>query len=481
MIPISPQGQSRRVYGLRAAMAGLAVVSAALVIVPLQAGEHSTTGTQIPGLASGRPGGVAYGWVAWSRGSPTAFGRQADARFVRRELRSGEVIRTWHQIAASQPTNPVRQSWVLALVHAAMHDAVNGVVPEYERYASWLEDPSASAVAAAAAAAHRVLVELFPANGEALDAQLEVSLAGIPHGHARGAGVALGSAVGQHILAFRANDGMNVPDPFDPEPDPGIWEPTPPAFMSLVEPQMQNVTPFTMVNREQFDVTPPPHLLSNRYALDYNEVKIVGSDTSSARTADQTHYAHFWFEPSNLGWSRIAAIYTSRTHTNLHDTARLFTLLNMAMADGYISGWYWKRTYAFWRPITAIRKGESDGNPHTAPDPEWNSLRPTPPSPDYPSTHSVLGTAAARILREFTGSDRFAFCMASISSIPAGSERCYRRFSEAAQENADSRVYIGYHFRFATHAGMKLGNEIGAFAIRESLRPLRRHGPPARQ
>jgi hypothetical protein len=275
---------------------------------------------------------------------------------------------------------------------------------------------------------------------------------------------------------FRATDGMNVPDPFLPAPGPGVWEPTPPAFAPAVEPQMQNVMPFAIRNREQFDVEPPPALLSKDYVRDYSEVKALGQDTSAMRTEDQTHYAHFWFEPSNIGWSRIAAIYTLEHGTSLHDTARLFALLNMAMADGNIAGFYWKRTYALWRPVTAIRKGDADGNPETEPDPVWSPLRPTPPSADYPSTHSVLGSAAAQILRRFAGSDRFAFCMASISSVPASSTRCYRRFSEAAAENADSRVHIGYHFRSATEAGMRLGRQIGAFTYRHSLRPLdRRH------
>ena len=386
---------------------------------------------------------------------------------------SAEVVRTWHTMAAVQPTNPVRQSRVLAMVHAAIHDAVNGAVPRYRTYASWLSDPSADPEAAAAAAAHRVLVNLFPANTAAFDAQLASSLASIPDGTAEDAGVALGSAVGQSIVNFRVNDGMDLPDPFNPTPGPGVWEPTPPAFAAAVEPQMQNVTPFTIRSRTQFDVEPPPALVSPEYARDYNEVKAVGQTSSTLRADDQTHAAHFWFEASNVGWSRIAAIYTLQNGTGLHDTARLFALLNMAMADGYVAGFYWKRTHAFWRPITAIRKAETDGNPETDPDPAWTSLRPTPPSADYPSTHSVLGTAAAQILRHFTGSDRFSFCMVSNSAEPAGSVRCYNRFSEAAAENADSRVYIGYHFRFATTAGMRLGRQIGNFAYRHNLEPLR--------
>jgi hypothetical protein len=413
-----------------------------------------------------RSPGAAPNTTVAPLGSGLPFAWQAGAY-------SADVIRAWHDVAAAQPTNPVRQSRVLAMVHAAMHDAVNGAVPVYESYASWLSDHSADPEAAAAAAAHRVLVDLFPSNAAAFDAQLADSLAAVPAGPARDAGVALGSAVGQLIVLVRADDGMAVPDPFNPAPAPGVWEPTPPAFIPAIEPQMQNVTPFTIRSREQFSVEPPPGLVTDEYARDYREVQHLGRDSSANRTPDQTDTAHFWFEPSNLGWSRIAAIYTIRNGTGLHDTARLFALLNMAMSDGYIAGFYWKRTYALWRPITAIRKGDSDGNPETVPDLTWSPLRPTPPSAEYPSTHGVLGSAAAHILRQLTGSDRFEFCMASLSSVPAGTERCFTRFSEAARENAVSRVYIGYHFRFATRAGMNLGRQIGSFAVHHQLKPLR--------
>jgi hypothetical protein len=364
------------------------------------------------------------------------------------------------------------------MVHAAMHDAVNGADPRYERYASWLMDPTAHPEAAAAAAAYQVLLNLFPANAPALDARLASSLDAIRDGAAEDAGVALGLAVGQFIIDIRANDGMDVPDPFNPPPGPGVWAPTPPALAPAVEPQMQNVTPFSIRSRDQFEVEPPPHLLSEEYTRDFEEVKMLGQDTSTVRNEDETHYAHFWFEPSSVSWSRIAAIYTLQERSSLHETARLFALLNMAMADGYIGGFYWKRTHALWRPITAIRHADTDGNLSTESDPTWTPLRPTPPSAEYPSTHAVLGSAAAQILRRFTGSDRFAFCMASSSSVPTGSVRCYRRFSEAAAENADSRVFIGYHFRFATQAGKRLGRQIGNFAFLQHLEPLQgRHRP----
>ena len=152
----------------------------------------------------------------------------------------------------------------------------------------------------------------------------------------------------------------------------------------------------------------------------------------------------------------------------------------MAMADGFVTGWYQKRHFAFWRPVTAIQKAETDGNPDTSPDPNWLPLRPTPALPDYPSTHSLLGGAAAEILRRFTGQDRFRFCMTSTTSVPASAERCWNSFTEAELENANSRVVVGFHFRFACVTGVEVGRKVGRFAIRHSLGPLHKgHGVQA--
>jgi hypothetical protein len=409
-----------------------------------------------------------------ARAYAAAPDRAAGVAPSRGRAAAGQVIRTWNEVARAQAFgNPLRLARILAIMHAAQHDAVNGADPRYETYASTLSDPNADAVVAAAAAAHRVLVSFFPANQAALDAQLAQSLAGLPDGPAEDAGVALGRAVGRYVLDFRAIDGFDVPDPFSPAPGAGVWEPTPPAFAPLLEPQFQNVRPFTLRDRAQFLPDPPPALTSKAYARELDEVKLLGRDTSSARTADQTHVAHFWVEPSSITWSRVGNIVSAQREYSLHRTARLLALLNMAMADGYIVGWYQKRHFAFWRPVTAIRKAGADGNSETDPDPTWLPLRPAPPSPDYPSTHSLLGGAAAEILRTLTGTDRFPFCMVSMSSTPAGTQRCWRTFTQAERENAESRLLLGFHFRSACEAGVKVGRKVGKFAIGHSLRPLR--------
>jgi hypothetical protein len=403
--------------------------------------------------------------LAFAAASPVASARDGS---------SGEVVRDWNDTARSQPfENSLRLARILAILHAAQHDAVNGAQPRYETYVSTLHDPGADAEAAAAAAAHEVLVAFFPANRAALDERLAESLSTVPDGDAEAAGVALGRAVGDAVLEARADDGYSTTDSFSPAPGPGIWEPTPPAFAPMLEPQYQNVAPFALRHRTQFLPDPPPSLTSRRYARDYNEVKLLGQDISPARSADQTHVAHFWAEPSPSGWSRVGNLVSARFRYDLHRTARLQALLNMAMADGFVIGWYQKRHFAFWRPVTAIRTRDTDANPRTAPDPSWLSLRPTPALPDYPSTHSLLGGAAAEILRRFTDTNRFGFCMASTTSVPTGSERCWDSFTQAELENAESRVLVGFHFRSAITTGVKVGRHVGKFAMRHALRPLR--------
>jgi len=392
-----------------------------------------------------------------------------------RDPHPGAVIRDWNETARSQAfENSLRLSRILAIMHAAQHDSVNGAEPRYETYASTLRDRHADAEAAAAAAAHAVLVAFFPANRAALDDRLAESLAGVRDGDAEDAGVELGRAVGALVLEARADDGYGAPDPFSPAPRPGTWVPTPPVFAPMLEPQFQNVAPFTLRDRRQFLPDPQPSLTSRRYARDYGEVKLVGQDVSPTRTPDQTHVAHFWVEPSPSGWSRVGNLVSERYGYDLHRTARLQALLNMAMADGFVVGWFQKRLFAFWRPVTAIRAGDTDGNPRTDRDPSWLPLRPTPPLPDHPSTHSLLGGAAAEILRRFTGTSVFRFCMVSATSTPPGTQRCWRSFTRAELENAESRVLVGFHFRSAIETGVEVGREVGRFAIRHSLLPLHR-------
>jgi hypothetical protein len=401
--------------------------------------------------------------ILWAHGDPAsslAAAREADS--------SAGVIPAWYATARTAPATPVQLSRVLAMVHAAMHDAVNGAEPRYETYASDITDSRAHPEAAAAAAAHCVLSALFPVRQATWDAALVASLSTIADDRAKAFGVTLGAAVGQQILTVRADDGWNGVDPFDPVASPGVWRPTPPAFLPMPEPQFQNVTPFAIESRAQFWVAPPPALTTGDYQRVFEEVRSIGQDTSATRTADQTDIAHFWFEPPYDSWSRIAGILHADHGYDLHQTARLYALVNMVVADGLVSGWYWKRQYAFWRPITAIREAGLDGNPRTGEDPAWQPLRATPTHPDHPSTHSVTGGAAAEVIRRFVGADRHRFCMTTLTAIPSGSTRCFETFSQAQKENMNSRVYAGIHFRSAIQEAIGWG--VGSAASRSNTR-----------
>ena len=292
-------------------------------------------------------------------------------------------------------------------MHAAQHDAVNGARPRYETYASTLRDRRADAEAAAAAAAHEVLVAFFPANRAALDERLAKSLSAVPDGDAEDAGVALGRAVGDVVLEARANDGYGTRGSVQPH-----------ARTRNLGTDAAGVRADARTAVSERDAVHASRTARSSCRLRRPRSRAgdtpVTTTRSSAsartsarrRTADQTHVAHFWVEPSPSGWSRVGNLVSARYRYDLHRTARLQALLNMAMADGFVVGWYQKRHFAFWRPVTAIRKADTDGNPRTAPDPSWMSLRPTPPLPDYPSTHSLLGGAAAEVLRQFTGTER---------------------------------------------------------------------------
>jgi hypothetical protein len=243
------------------------------------------------------------------------------------------------------------------------------------------------------------------------------------------------------------------------------------------------VTPFVLIDRLQFRPPPPYQLKSDKYAADYNDVKSLGGDgvtTPSRRTADQTQIALFWYESSPLKWNRIARGVASGQGLDLWENARLLGQLNVALADGYVAMAAAKNHFSFWRPITAIRNGDADGNPDTAGDPTWTPLRGTPPDQDYPSGHSIEGGAGAEVLKQFFGTDRIRFqdCSTTLDagstcSDPSPVLRSYSSFSQAADENALSRVLIGFHFRKSVDAGTEYGRDIGRRATNLYFRPAR--------
>jgi hypothetical protein len=387
-----------------------------------------------------------------------------------------DAVIDWNVIAMNAASaaakNPVEQSRIFAMAHAAMHDALNGIERRNKPYAlNRRTEGNASPDAAVAAAAHDVLIAQLPTQQTSLDAAYAAALARIPDGPAKAKGIVVGQAAAAAILAMRWGDGSAAAMPYTPGTGPGTWQPTPPALAPAILPGWGKVTPFALKSGAQFRPDPPRFfkLTGRRYAREYNEVKAIGELNSATRTADQSVIAMFWYEGSPTGWNRIARVVAAQRGLDLWENARLFGLVNFAMADGFIAGFDAKYVYNFWRPITAIRAGDTDNNRRTVADPGWTSFLVTPPSPDYPSTHSILGAAAAEVLARFFCEDRIRFTVPSGPPF-AGFTRSYGSFSEAAQENADSRVYAGIHYRSATTDGLKMGRKIGRYVFLHSLK-----------
>ncbi len=390
---------------------------------------------------------------------------------------SNQVIVDWNLMALEAMGGPTYVHSNLgarlnAMTHLAMHDALNAIAPVYAPYALQSRDEKADPIAAAASAAHTVLLAAFPDKQTKLDSALTQSLTNVPDGDAETRGIALGKLAGQAIVNLRQHDGAteNPFVPIGPSTGPGVYGAVPP-FDIIFAPFWKNMQPFSLQSPSQFRPAPQPALGSETYARDFAEVKSIGEKNSQTRTADQTAYAKFWYEYSEIGWNRVTRAAVAGKKLDLLSTARLFALVNIALVDSYTAGWDAKFHYNFWRPLTAIHAAETDSNPATAPDAGWEPLMNTPPVQDYPSTHSALGNAAATVLGALVG-DKTKFTMTSTTTDPAQPTRSFTSFSQAADENADSRVVAGIHFRFSCKAGQELGRKVGEWTVANHLRPL---------
>ena len=406
-------------------------------------------------------------------------------------IAESDVVTDWNNAALGAirtgSTAPPVASRALAILHASIYDAVNGIVRSHEPYfVKEKASMTASQEAAASGAAHKVLVVLFPANAKTFDDLHEATLAGIRHGPHKQRGLEWGESVADRILRWRANDGSRdvVPPPGDSEDEgelkPGEWRPTPPpplpGFAPYLLPQWGFVTPFAMPRSNFFRPKGPPALESAKYAADYDEVKALGAAVGSTRTPEQSDIALFWADGAGTAtppghWNVIAKDVATARGNTLRENARLFALLNVAMADAAICAWDAKYKYNFWRPVTAIRNGDTDGNPATTGDSSWSSYIPTPPHPDYISGHSTFSGAAAAVLSLFYGTTRISFETGS-DALP-GTVRRFRSFLAAANEAALSRLYGGIHFRSANDDGLKSGLAIGGWAFTHTMRPGR--------
>jgi hypothetical protein len=392
-----------------------------------------------------------------------------------------DTVLDWNVIAlrttAAAPFNPPVESRNLAIVHAAMFDAVNSIIGDYHSYAVEFDPPKgASPEAAAAAAAHFVLVKLYSSQQATLDSAYAASLAGIPDGSGKSSGIRVGETVAEQVLALRADDGAEgaIVAPYTPGSRPGDWIPTPPAFHSALDPGWGTVRPFFLCEGSQFRPGPPPTLTSLQYTRDFNEIKEIGSLTSGTRTQQQTDLAHFWVSTAPQNWNSAARQVVIAKVLTLSQNARLFALLNLAGADAFIASWDAKFTYNQWRPVTAIRAADTDGNPNTIADPAWTPLLVTPPFPDYIAGHTTYAGAAKEVLEATFGTNP-RVTMALTSATAPGLVETYTTFEDIADGVVDARVWGGIHWRTSSVRGERVGEQIGRFAISHFLRHKAEH------
>ena len=362
----------------------------------------------------------------------------------------------------------------VAVVQLAVYDAVQAIVGEFQPYHVVIPGASGSPDSAAAKAARDVLVNRFPGRTAAIEAIYQQYL--VDHSlDPNDPGVAVGATAANGIIGLRANDGSfpnPPPAPFVGYMVVGVWRSTPPANAPMAVPWLGSVTPFALTSPSQFRAKDPPALDSPEYTRAYDEVKSLGKSDSTARTPEQTDLAHFW----NLGylavWNQVTRNLAEANINKLGDTARLFALVSMSMADASITAWDSKNAFLYWRPITAIREGENDGNPDTAGDPTWSPLVATPPYPDYTSGANNVTAAATRSLALFFGTNEMNFSVTTTNVGPTVQDtRDFTRFSDAQQEVVDARIYEGIHFRFADEEARKQGIKVAQWAHGHFLRP----------
>jgi hypothetical protein len=417
--------------------------------------------------------------VAALAGIALAFavqGRAHEAENVQAATKSrGNAVTLWNTVAIdafkpTQGTNPMGQSRGFAILHAAIHDALNAIDRRFVSYTPGLADARGASVdAAVAAAAHDVLVAQVPEQAALVEDAYSRALAHIPEGAAKAGGIAVGQASATANMLRRMRDGSEqaTQPVYVPRSAPGEYQFTPPFDFAAL-PGWGRVKPF-VIELRRHALEGPDRLPGAQYARDLAFVKAIGRVDSRIRTAEQSEIAQFWYEDSPLGWNRIADTAIKQRRLDNWESARVLALMNFAIADGYIAGFEAKYRFRFWRPETAIHAAASDGNRLTVADPAWKPFQVTPPVPDYPSTHTVVGWAAAEVLIG-TLDDRVRFTADSLT-LP-GVTREFASFSAAAEENGQSRVYAGIHFGHAVKDGRRLGRGIGR-AVVETLAPVR--------
>ncbi|HEY7501830.1 MAG TPA: vanadium-dependent haloperoxidase [Vicinamibacterales bacterium] len=379
----------------------------------------------------------------------------------------GAVVRLWNQIATDAivvtgGNAPASSGVMMAMVQLAMYDAAVAIAGGYRPYAARIDAPRDASIAAAVAqSAHDILVDLLPAQAVALDARLADTLAAMADGSAKSNGIWVGQQAAAGILVSRSDDGRfaSVPYVFLPA-GPGVYQPTPPAFSTTpLVPWVARTRPFTMIGPSQFRPDAPPPLHSRKWARAFNLTQAYGAVDSSVRTPEQSIIAIFWTEHTVQQWNRNIRAHAERLGLDDVDTARLLAVTNTAMADAWIGCWDAKYHYSFWRPVTAIQQGESDGNPDTVGDPSWLPFRTTPNHPEYPGAHGCVSTAASHALKRFFGSDGTYFPMDAVVGGVTYTH-VFTRYTDAGAQARAARIFGGMHYSFSNDEGARLGRSV---------------------
>lgn len=382
-----------------------------------------------------------------------------------------DVITDWNEkavaagYAASAGAANARN---VAIVQLAVFEALNSIEPRYTPYRKRLTvEPGASREAAAAAAAHYVLTRTYPAQSKDFDKSLQASLAGIPDGPSRANGVRLGEQSAAMIIAERSTDGLSAPNTYRPFTSAGTYVPTvlPIGF------NVASMRPFALKAGNQFRPAPPYALTSANWAKDFDEVKRMGAKTGSARSAEQTEIARFWELTGPATYNPLVRQLTVPKGLDLLDNARVFALVAMATADALIAVFDAKYAYNFWRPVTAIRNADKDGNDATERDATWEPFIPTPMHPEYPCAHCIAQSAAATVLESFFG-DSIPPVKLTSTTAP-GVTRTFTRLSDYVAEVVNARVYDGVHYRTSGEVGAAMGRKIGEYTVQNYFKPLR--------
>jgi len=355
----------------------------------------------------------------------------------------------------------------MAILHTAMFDAVNSIQPRYKPYKVRLAaTPDTSKEAAAAAAAAAVLIKLFPDAAADVQSTLTTYLTTLPDGEAKSKGVELGQEVAAKALEARDKDGATTADAYRPKTKPGAYIPTPITYGWA----LATMTPFALESPSQFRAKPPPSLKSAEWARDYNEIKDFGAKNSTKRTARQTEDARFWLVGGPLGYDQLPRQIVIAKNMDLLDSARFMALFSVATADAVIAVFDAKYKYEFWRPITAIRNGDIDGNPATERDATWQPIDATPMHPEYPCAHCILSSSVAAVIKGYLGSDEIPEVSLTSPFLP-GVTHQFTNLRAFSDEIANARICAGFHYRFSTIAGREMGQKIGTFVVRSVMQP----------